>query len=339
MPPAQRPSPALATSWGTIAGSPRGRRATGGRARRRPGPPGASDDVEELLGAVRVHREVVPGLDLEVDAGGVGRRRSRWLIGKARRRRLSGVALDGDRGARACGWRRPAWGDSFREQCVCIIRSGNVRGPTRCQVVLRSAVLGKANAVRAPPGAVGDGAHTAAHRRGGGGAARERRAGAHVPVGGGRARGRAATHASTATSRPRTTCSRPALAYSRRSTRRPIWSAGARRRPGRTARESRWTSSTAGTSRLSRCSPTFYRDRDARRGGRTCTCGGPTTTWSRAAKDAEWQASRRRVVHAAARHAVDFQTWRSLVRDGGVSRAQAVKLASAVVLVAQGQLR
>ncbi len=49
--------------------------------------------------------------------------------------------------------------------------------------------------------------------------------------------------------------------------------------------------------------------------------------------------SRRRVLNAAARHAVDFQTWRSLVRDGGVSRAQAVKLASAVVLAAQGPLR
>lgn len=49
--------------------------------------------------------------------------------------------------------------------------------------------------------------------------------------------------------------------------------------------------------------------------------------------------SRRRVVNAAARHAVDFQTWRSLAREGGVSRAQAVKLASAVVLAAQGPLR
>jgi len=48
---------------------------------------------------------------------------------------------------------------------------------------------------------------------------------------------------------------------------------------------------------------------------------------------------RRRVVNAAARHAVDFQTWRSLVRDGGVSRAQAVALASAMVLAAQGPLR
>ena len=48
---------------------------------------------------------------------------------------------------------------------------------------------------------------------------------------------------------------------------------------------------------------------------------------------------RRRVVNAAARHAVNFQTWRSLVRDGGVSRAQAVALASALVLAAQGPLR
>jgi AcrR family transcriptional regulator len=40
---------------------------------------------------------------------------------------------------------------------------------------------------------------------------------------------------------------------------------------------------------------------------------------------------RRRVLGAAVRHAVDFQTWRSLVREGGVSRAQAVRLASALV--------
>jgi AcrR family transcriptional regulator len=40
---------------------------------------------------------------------------------------------------------------------------------------------------------------------------------------------------------------------------------------------------------------------------------------------------RRRVLGAAVRHAVDFHTWRSLVRDGGVSRAQAVRLASALV--------
>jgi AcrR family transcriptional regulator len=40
---------------------------------------------------------------------------------------------------------------------------------------------------------------------------------------------------------------------------------------------------------------------------------------------------RRRMVAAAARHVVDFQTWRSLVRDGGVSRSQAVELAAAMV--------
>lgn len=40
---------------------------------------------------------------------------------------------------------------------------------------------------------------------------------------------------------------------------------------------------------------------------------------------------RRRPVSAALRHAVDFQTWRSLTRDGGLSRAQAVKLMSALV--------
>jgi AcrR family transcriptional regulator len=41
--------------------------------------------------------------------------------------------------------------------------------------------------------------------------------------------------------------------------------------------------------------------------------------------------ARRRVLLAAARHAVDFRTWRSLARDGGVTRAAAVDLASAMV--------
>jgi AcrR family transcriptional regulator len=40
---------------------------------------------------------------------------------------------------------------------------------------------------------------------------------------------------------------------------------------------------------------------------------------------------RRRVLLAAARHAVDFNTWRSLAREGGVSRAAAVELASAMI--------
>jgi hypothetical protein len=39
----------------------------------------------------------------------------------------------------------------------------------------------------------------------------------------------------------------------------------------------------------------------------------------------------RRMVSAAARHVVDFQTWRSLARDGGLRRAQAVELATAMV--------
>jgi AcrR family transcriptional regulator len=45
---------------------------------------------------------------------------------------------------------------------------------------------------------------------------------------------------------------------------------------------------------------------------------------------------RRHVLSAAVRHAVDFGTWRSLVRDGGVSRAQAVRLACALVEAALG---
>jgi AcrR family transcriptional regulator len=40
---------------------------------------------------------------------------------------------------------------------------------------------------------------------------------------------------------------------------------------------------------------------------------------------------RRKPVIAAARHVVDFHTWRSLARDGGLSRAQAVGLAAAMV--------
>ena len=46
---------------------------------------------------------------------------------------------------------------------------------------------------------------------------------------------------------------------------------------------------------------------------------------------------RRAAVAAASRHAVAFATWRSLARDGGVSRAQAVELASAMVLRAAGR--
>jgi AcrR family transcriptional regulator len=40
---------------------------------------------------------------------------------------------------------------------------------------------------------------------------------------------------------------------------------------------------------------------------------------------------RRKTMTAATAHAVDFRTWRSLVREGGLSRAQAVRLVSALV--------
>ncbi len=40
---------------------------------------------------------------------------------------------------------------------------------------------------------------------------------------------------------------------------------------------------------------------------------------------------RRQVLLAATRHAVDFHTWRSLTRDGGVSRKAVVELASAMI--------
>lgn len=45
---------------------------------------------------------------------------------------------------------------------------------------------------------------------------------------------------------------------------------------------------------------------------------------------------RRTMVLAAARHAVDFHTWRSLARDGGVSRTGVVELTSAMVSRAAG---
>ena len=45
---------------------------------------------------------------------------------------------------------------------------------------------------------------------------------------------------------------------------------------------------------------------------------------------------RRAVLFAAARHAVDFHTWRSLARDGGVSRSGVVELTSAMVSRAAG---
>jgi AcrR family transcriptional regulator len=40
---------------------------------------------------------------------------------------------------------------------------------------------------------------------------------------------------------------------------------------------------------------------------------------------------RRKTVSAAIRHAVDFRTWQSLVRDGGLSRAQAARLMASLV--------
>jgi AcrR family transcriptional regulator len=40
---------------------------------------------------------------------------------------------------------------------------------------------------------------------------------------------------------------------------------------------------------------------------------------------------RRRTVTAAVRHAVDFRTWQSLVREGGLSRAQAARLMASLV--------
>jgi hypothetical protein len=46
---------------------------------------------------------------------------------------------------------------------------------------------------------------------------------------------------------------------------------------------------------------------------------------------------RRAMLLAAARHAVDFYAWRSLARDGGVSRAGVVELTSAMVSRAAGR--
>jgi AcrR family transcriptional regulator len=46
---------------------------------------------------------------------------------------------------------------------------------------------------------------------------------------------------------------------------------------------------------------------------------------------------RRAMLLAAARHAVDFHTWRSLAHDGGVSRTGVVELTSAMVTRAAGR--
>jgi hypothetical protein len=48
---------------------------------------------------------------------------------------------------------------------------------------------------------------------------------------------------------------------------------------------------------------------------------------------ADWPASgrRRRVLAAALRHAVDFQTWRSLTADNRITRTEAVELVTALV--------
>jgi AcrR family transcriptional regulator len=45
---------------------------------------------------------------------------------------------------------------------------------------------------------------------------------------------------------------------------------------------------------------------------------------------------RRAMLLAAARHAVDFHTWRSFARDGGVSRAGVIELSAAMVRRAAG---
>jgi hypothetical protein len=51
---------------------------------------------------------------------------------------------------------------------------------------------------------------------------------------------------------------------------------------------------------------------------------------------AGWRARgrRRRVLAAALRHALDFQTWRSLAAEGAIARADAVELSSALVQAA-----
>lgn len=58
-----------------------------------------------------------------------------------------------------------------------------------------------------------------------------------------------------------------------------------------------------------------------------------------AALGAGWgvRGARRRVLLAAARHAVDFHTWRSLARDSGLDRTAVVELASAMVTRAAGR--
>ncbi|MEA2466829.1 MAG: hypothetical protein QOJ57_955 [Thermoleophilaceae bacterium] len=53
--------------------------------------------------------------------------------------------------------------------------------------------------------------------------------------------------------------------------------------------------------------------------------------WDRARRSLSAGLPRRKTVTAAVAHAVDFRTWQSLVRDGGLKRGQAVGLVTAMV--------
>ena len=188
--------------------------------------------------------------------------------------------------------------------------------------------------LRAPQARRRDGGDAPAHHRGRRRAARQRRAGAHDDHRDGRARGRAAPdrlpplpdeHDLFAACSEHFYGAAPlagpgALAGDRRPRR------AARRRPRRALRLVRAHRGDVDQRAARRDARRRGRRGDRRRSGRT------STTRPRALA-AGWGArgGRRRVVLAAARHAVDFRTWRSLARDGGVSRGTVVELAAAMV--------
>ena len=53
--------------------------------------------------------------------------------------------------------------------------------------------------------------------------------------------------------------------------------------------------------------------------------------WAQARRRLASGRPRRKTVSAAIAHAVDFRTWQSLVREGGLSRAQATRLMTSLV--------
>ena len=119
----------------------------------------------------------------------------------------------------------------------------------------------------------------------------------------------------------------------------PDAGAGGRSPTPPSACASRSTSSTPGTRPRGRCGRNVLRDETLV--AAVCPALAPFRAYldeAARALAAGWGARgrRRAMLLAAARHAVDFHTWRSLARDGGVSRAGVVELTSAMVGRAAG---